>query len=254
MSDPRQHHYLPRFFLEGFCNEPDREQGRADRLYVYERGRVPRPSTPAREARVRDLYAFETTEGQRNADCERLLSKHEDAIAPIIRGIKEREVTKSRRLLNTIELRALAEFVGVTFMRVPAGLALQDNYVAPACKQLLEDAAEDPGRFRALVLELVEGQAIDPRRLEFEIEDSRQKILTGWFKRPEPPEMRLGSMLNTGIMIADVVSTMRCQLIVAPKHESFITGGRSRSSAEEEVAEGGPGGAGAAGAKELFIG
>jgi hypothetical protein len=61
---PRKHHYIPRFYLAGFASP-----GPKPRLWVYEKGRDPRKSTPKLEGCQRDFYTFEEN-GEKNFEFE----------------------------------------------------------------------------------------------------------------------------------------------------------------------------------------
>jgi hypothetical protein len=50
----RKHHYIPRFYVAGFASV-----GPKPRLWVYEKGRDPRKSTPKLEGCQRDFYTRE---------------------------------------------------------------------------------------------------------------------------------------------------------------------------------------------------
>jgi hypothetical protein len=80
VSDPRKHHYVPRFYLANFSSL----EGKKHRLWVYEKGREPRKSTPILEGCRKDFYAF-VENGQRNIEVEVWLSTLEAAVVSSLR-------------------------------------------------------------------------------------------------------------------------------------------------------------------------
>ena len=214
-NEPRRHHFLPASYLRNFCSEKGC-------LYVYERSKRPRQSTPKSEACIRDLYAYEDDNGK-NFEIEQILGKYESAAAPIIKGMMERE-TKQRRLLNSKEIEILEHFAALTFERVPAGRRLDEEYIAPAVKKLLTDAAKDPIRFAEMTKDVPEYEEVSEGERSAVIEATRQRLLDGYYDEPEPPGFRLHAMLHVARMIADELKKYSCMVVVAPKHENFITG------------------------------
>lgn len=216
MTLPRRHHYLPRWFLQNFC-EPG-----SDALYVYERGKEPRKARPETAAHVRDLYSFEEN-GALNVEFERLLQRHEDRVAPVIAGVLDREQSKNRRHLYEEERQTLAEFVGITFARTPAALQLAKEKIAPASKAMLKRIIGSPEELWDLAREFVERQNLPPDQIARVTEDVCEQVKSGALEREEPPALRLQSMFYTGLMIAEEVAQMNCVVLLAPKHDSFIT-------------------------------
>ncbi len=215
-NNPRRHHFLPVSYLRNFCSD------KGD-LYVYERGKAPRKSVPKKEAHIRDLYAYEGETGQ-NFDIEKILSKYESEAAPVIQGIVDRAKTKTHRHLKDGETETLRKLVALMFVRVPAGRKYDKDYVAPAARKILEESARDPQKFAAVLRELPENEQLPAEERDKIIEDARLKILNGHYNQPQPPWNRLYAMLEVASMIADTLRQYSCVIVLAPKHEAFITG------------------------------
>src|SRR5579884_4520103 len=141
-NNPRKHHYLPISYLRNFCSENGS-------LYVYERGKQPRKSNPKSEANIRDFYAYHADDGL-NYEYEHALSRHESEVAPVIQGIIDRKMPNQFRLLTPEEIDILRQFVAFTFTRVPAGRRFDREHAAPATKRLMERAAQNETKFKAL--------------------------------------------------------------------------------------------------------
>lgn len=211
-NNPRKHHFLPASYLRNFCSE-------CGCLYVYARGKTPRASAPQAEACIRDFYAYDGENGKA-FEIEEMLSRSESQAAPVMQGIIQREKNAERRLLTASEAEIVSYFAALTFVRVPAGRRLDQEYVAPAVARICREAAQDENKF----IRLMAGVLADESLSAEEIEEARLRILDGHYEYPEPPGMRLYAMLHVARMITEELAKYSCSIIVAPQHESFITG------------------------------
>jgi hypothetical protein len=215
-DNPRRHHFLPIFYLRNFCSAKGQ-------LYVYERGKLPRTSVPKQEAHIRDLYTFED-EGGKKFEIEKALSKYEGDAAPVIQGILDRTENRSHRHLTDSETDILRYLVALMFVRVPAGRKLDEQYIEPAVRKLLEGAAHDSRQFAELLKDVPEDENLSVEERALLIEDVRLGILNGYYNEPPAPGFRLQAMLHVAGMIAIELQGYSCLIVLAPKHEPFITG------------------------------
>src|SRR5260370_23556219 len=138
MKSPRQQHYIPRFYLSGFVDPSIFARDRKEVIWVYERGKDVRRSSPEKEARQRDSYTFEQS-GFRNVEIEERFGKLEAAVAPIISNLatSPRHVTES-------EKQILALFLGTMPIRTPAGRCFSVSRTMPFITERLTQADADP--------------------------------------------------------------------------------------------------------------
>lgn len=220
MSEPRQHHYIPRFYLSGFVDPRIlRREGR-ETLWVYERGRGPRASSPAKEARQRDFYSH--GEGAtRNASVEEWLSTLEQGVAPIIRSLREttRNITES-------EKEWLALFVGIARVRTPAQRRLAENRINPFVNKILKEAAADTSAFPAFMAKNYDPAYMgdfDPKDPQ-QVEGLRQAILGGALEQASSgPDFELSSMIEVGKKTGELLREMNWQVLHADDQEPFLT-------------------------------
>lgn len=215
-NNPRKHHFLPASYLSNFSNTDGT-------LYIYERGKSPRASAPHAVACIRDFYAYDSGDGKA-FEIEEILSRHESQAAPVLKGIVDREANGESRLLTNNENEIVAHFAALTFVRGPAGRRLNEEHIAPAVKRLFEQAAPDPQKFATLLQDVPYEEPLSAEERGTLVEDARIRILNGYFDHPEPPGLRLYAMLHVASMIADELRKYACMIVVAPKHEEFITG------------------------------
>lgn len=111
MNTPRAHHYVPQFYLQGFVDPS------SDRplLWVYEKNKPVRRSTPKESAHWRDFYAFEGKDNLKNFELERVLGQLESLVAPLVQGDPPAILAHKA---------AFATFVAFSHQRVPAAREL----------------------------------------------------------------------------------------------------------------------------------
>src|SRR6267378_4074242 len=115
---PRKHHYVSRFYLEGFCAPASAKTNGKRLLWVYEQRREPRCSVPGAEGWQRDFYSFEEND-TKNVDTERWFAGLETRIAPLIA-----DIVSCKRQPTEAERTCLAVFMGTMYTRTPLGRQL----------------------------------------------------------------------------------------------------------------------------------
>lgn len=130
---PRNTHFVPRFYLSGFCDPGESKP----RLWVYEKNKPIRKSAPSVEARQRDYYCL-TRASEDTLHIEELLCKTETVAAPVLRKARSKGW-----IFTQSEKEELAFFIGQMFNRGPAAREFFKNNV-----DVLRSLLEDPERSR----------------------------------------------------------------------------------------------------------
>lgn len=199
--------------MDGFCDPTVLAQTGKRVVWVYEKDRPPRPSTPHKEARERDFYAFERT-GERNFQVEEWLSTVEQNVAPIIKRLKN-----VRYVLTAAEREWLAIFGGTMHTRTPAGREFIGTRIEPAASRAIKEAASDLAEFRALCCSL--GLPMEP---DLDLEEVRKGILEGKYDSiAERPDFKLASVIDVGLKEAEVLLRFDWQIVHAYDSEYFLT-------------------------------
>lgn len=153
MSTAKRHHYLPQFFLRGFC------QG--SRFYVFDQQRNEgRLATPLNTAVIGYYYSYVDEEGARVEEVESDLARLESRARPVFDAFSDRDAISPEQRCY------MAVFLGFLACRTPAfertldetltGLAevmLRKNLLQPNADDLFESSAAeiadylDSGRF-----------------------------------------------------------------------------------------------------------
>jgi len=204
MSDPKKQHYVPKFYLKGFCRDGklwmyDRDRGNLDQL---------RPETVGI---AKDFYTFADEEDRRDVSAERELSRIENAAAPIIRRIEDRQ----RITLNG--KCELALFVGLMRYRVPdfeqEHKEFNDTVVKVIHKEMFPSV-------EAVETQLAwQGDRTDTesaRNIFGMIRDESYDVVTN---KPYYIEQ----MLHLGLATGEELATMEWLFIRAPQNSAFIT-------------------------------
>lgn len=220
MGEPRQHHYVPRFYLNGFADPTILRRENREVIWVYERGKDPRPSSPKNEAKQRDFYSYQQ-DGSRDFRVEKWLGDVEQQVAPIIASLM-----RDRRDITESEKARLALFAGTMQVRTPAGRRLAENRIDPLVTKLMEESAVDVSTFRKFVEE-----NSDPAYMgDFNVEDSvqveelRQSILNGRAEEiSNAPDFEMISMIEVGKKVAGLLFEMNWQTIYCESRERFLT-------------------------------
>lgn len=109
MTRPRRHHFVPRFYLEGFCADDARA------VAVYDRVRnAYRAQRPAEVAHRRDYYTYEDEQGALVFAIEEGLGEVEGAASAVIQRVD------NAAPLSDDDRLTLATYAAFQFTRTPA--------------------------------------------------------------------------------------------------------------------------------------
>jgi hypothetical protein len=206
-------HYLPRFYLQAFC-DPGSEKAREPYAWVYYRGeRKWKKRAPKNIAAKPNLYSVTDRAGVRNDEFENLLCFVEAAAAKVI-GTK---VVK-RRPLDPDDRVAMAYFVALIVNRLPAFLDQWSRFIVGIQRDKMRFLAQNPEAFNALRRDYEKKtgdkfpdwfgpQHMDPDR--YKIVPSKQSVL--------------GVALRPINAMADVLGRMNWTLLTTTLDAPFIT-------------------------------
>jgi hypothetical protein len=112
MKAPRAHHYVPQFYLGGFTDPLSTKPS----LWVYERSKPIRRSTPRESGHWHDYYVIESKDGSKNFELEHILSQLEGIVAPLLQQSNPAAILERKAVF--------AVFVAFSQQRVPAAREL----------------------------------------------------------------------------------------------------------------------------------
>lgn len=106
LSGPKRQHFIPRFYLEGFCQN--------GLLSLYDRvENAYRDQTPLNTTTIGHYYTFTDQEGRRRFDLEYLMSDYEGKAAPILKKLSQREE------ISDEERSDMSIFIAMLGFRIP---------------------------------------------------------------------------------------------------------------------------------------
>ncbi|MHA6829376.1 DUF4238 domain-containing protein [Ralstonia pseudosolanacearum] len=206
VNNPRRHHFVPRFYLAGFC--PDSR----DTLAVYDRARnAYRAQRPAELAHRRDFYAYEDEEGNRYFDIEAGLGEIEAATRAVIQRIDAEEP------LEVDDRHTLATYAGFQYARTPVFKAMYDTLFRHHAERVTNGLQQD----QETIAQELRGAGVP-------LDDAMSREQLGALAEAiaaEPDRTRsLGAMLRIATRFAAVFTQMQWTLWRRPSERtSFVT-------------------------------
>lgn len=206
-NHPKQHHYLPRFYLDGFCASGG--------FWVYdiERGTY-RNGSPTDTAKQRYYYALVAYDGERDLRVEQWLSGIESDAAEVIRKIERREQ------FGLEEKTLLALFMAAQHLRTP-NFEAQVNKTVEHFTDLASgrawgtvEAAEETLKF----LEAKKGEKLNLTAEEM-VKFYRHKEAKLVISR----NASLQAMMEMVGDLAEILAISDWTLLMAPEKKSFVT-------------------------------
>ena len=206
MNKPKRHHYLPKFYLEGFCNE---EGG----LYIFDRKiKEIRCQKPLNTALQKDYYTFIDKDGEKNLKIEEMLSQIEGDTKPIIEKLNNKEK------INNKEKEILSLFIGFLSTRTPSFQDMVDS----SMKQLNEIIIDRtfPDKEKTIhQLEKIKTQ----KNENWDSEKLAEFIVSKRWNLEIKREASLDMMIKQAPKTAELFYDMNWIFIHAPAGSSFMT-------------------------------
>jgi hypothetical protein len=202
MSDsPKRHHYLPRFYLEGFT--------RNRLLWLYDRERKQfRPGTPEKTAVIKHYYVLEMEDGGKDFSIERYFSVVEGKAKTVIDKIQRRTI------ITPAERADLALFIALLITRTPRFERDVQAMADAAAKHLIKRGVPNVETVENLLRR--SGTKLDPQDMLKFIQDEQ-------FTLKMSRNFILSAMVEKAHKFGLDVCLMNWKIVHAPERTSFIT-------------------------------
>jgi hypothetical protein len=211
MSEPRQHHILPEFYLAGFTNTGTRDG--LLHVFDYRRGKRYR-AKPRQAARERDFYRIEVPGEDRNV-IEKDLSRLESELAPTLRRVTETDVVSYE------DLSDLLSFASMVHVRGRKGLERIYLGLEEKITSGLEDGSLPRDEWERIV-DALRREGTDPTTL-LTYEEARRRAADGVWAPVAPRQLVLGVLPDMQRVIFDALVPHVWSLAVAvPEAGEFI--------------------------------
>lgn len=211
MSEPRQHHVLPEFYLAGFTDTGTK----SGMLHVFDQRRRKRyRAKPGQAARECDFYRIETPGEDRNV-IEKDLSLLEGALAPTLRRVTETDVVSYEDMAD------LLSFVSMIHTRGRRGLERMYLGLEDRMRRGLENGDLPQKEWRHIVGALLR-EGADSKALP-EYEEARRRAAGGVWSPVAPRQLVLGMLPDMQRAIFEALEPHVWSLAVArPDAGAFV--------------------------------
>ena len=207
MNTSKRHHYLPRFYLEGFSN--------TNILYVYDRKDDQyRKQTPLNTAIQKHYYTIDQKDGKKNIEIEKMLSQLEGNTKKVINNIM------LRRTLSNTDKTIMSLFISFQWTRIPDFECMVNESMRSNIKKIGDILHKDVNRIK----QTIQSYEKDTRdKIEIEAAKLKEFWDRGNFDIVINRNASLDMMLKIAPECARFLSIMDWVLAIAPKGYSFIT-------------------------------
>jgi len=183
MTKKRRHHYVPRFYLDGFVdlsNEPY--------IWVYEKGNPDVIKATAENIAVeKDYYSYTTAEGEKDSETlENIFAEVEGRTAPVFQKIRRHQC------LDGQERGLFALFIALMMVRVPNLRKSFERSGEELAKRYSKMLASDPVRFK---LDIEECERSTGKKIGVPVERVREFMLGDKYEIKVQPHYSLGLLM-----------------------------------------------------------
>ena len=211
MTKKKRHHYVPRFYLNGFVdphNEPY--------IWVYEKGNPQIIKATAKNVAVqKDYYSFITPKGDRDSETfENILAGIEGRVSRIFRKIKNEEN------LNDQERRLFSVFLAFSMARVPNFRENIEEMLGESMKKMNMILASDPRSFEAMIEKFERDTG---KKIGMSAEEFRKFMVEGRYDITATPQFGLGISALMAREFAPVFFKMKWAFWEATGDYKFVT-------------------------------
>ncbi|MBP7527333.1 MAG: DUF4238 domain-containing protein [Syntrophorhabdaceae bacterium] len=208
MNGPKRHHYLPQFYLEGFCRD--------GYLWVFDRETSEfRRQTPVNTAIQKHYYTVEDKDGKKDTSIEAFLSEIEGASKPVIQKIEAKEQ------ISDDDKYAMSVFIAFLMHRVPDFEKSVNKIGEHMIKHMADVMFSDEERAELMMKRYAEDRGGDES--EMSAKDLVAFHKSGAYKIDMHRNVSLRCMLNMSTDIANLFFQLDWILFHVPKKSSFVT-------------------------------
>ncbi len=192
LSGPKRHHFLPRFYLEGFTE--------GGVLAVYDRiVNTVRVQNPVNTGVIGHFYTFEDADGRKRFEVEKMLSECEAKASIVIEKLsQQRDITDDDRA-------DLAIFVALACFRTPDVIdslkLFNSNLIRDIADRMFSRVAEVKERMR-----VTPGAPSDEDALHDEAQELVDFVRNGNCKVTTQHAWAIGTAMQTALKIAPILA------------------------------------------------
>jgi hypothetical protein len=210
MTKKRRHHYIPRFYLEGFIDSVNQPY-----IWIYEKGDpIVRKATIDDIAVQKDYYSFIDIYGKKDTETyENALAEVESKLAPAFKKIK------NHGSLTNEDKGAFAVFLGLILTRVPNFRENIQKTAGELLKAMSKILASNSANFRSYVKKIENDIG---EKIGMPLDDLRKFVLEGKYSIHVDPQHSL-PMLTLAGNLAPIFCDMKWAFFKTTDSDKFVT-------------------------------
>lgn len=211
MAKKKRHHYIPKFYLEGFVDPHNKPY-----IWSYEKGiSIIRKATSSNIAVQKYYYAFPTFEGAKDSDTvENALAAIEGEVAPVFKKIKSQEN------LEEEEKYWFAIFLALMMTRVPNFRDNVERAAAEIIKKSGTILASNAEQFEYFIRRFEEETG---EKIKIPLDELRKFWLSEEYEIVIEPHFSLGIFYEIFQDFAPIFFNMNWTFLIATDDFKFVT-------------------------------
>ena len=185
-------------------------------LWVYEKGKAPRASTPREEAHENYYYTYQDESGTQKT-VEEKFAEIESEIAPVFTKLDDR-----RYFFSPEEKESMAIFLALMFTRVPMGRDFIDRLYASVTREQVLKVAQDESNFNTVYESYCRDEERSPSRAE--MEKIRKFALSGKYQvTQESRGWNIAKIFQVALTTAPLLLQLNWRVLHSDSENTFVT-------------------------------
>jgi hypothetical protein len=210
MTDPKRHHFVPKFYLSNFCRD--------GLLWVYDkRNRICRKQQPVDTCVIKHFYTVQIDNNEKYVGLEKFYSIIEFYAKLAI------DKLKSRKELNEDDMGSLCFFIAFMFTRNPISIAAAESIMKDMGHRMAVDGFGSVERAKQ---SLAEFERSSGEKYEISAEEMQEYICSDDFKFEVSKGWSLGLNFQLGFELYPILWQLDWYIFWSPNDYSFITSDR----------------------------
>lgn len=211
MAKKKRHHYIPRFYLDGFVDPHNKPY-----IWVYEKGSPNIIKATARNIAIqKNYYSVATSEGEKDSEVfENALAELEGRAAPIFQKIRNHES------LNGQERSLFSIFLAFTMTRVPSHRENIEKATGEFMKKMSIILASNPAGFKSMIEKFERDRG---NKIGMSVEELRKFMLEGQYDITTDPQFSLGMIPMMAKSLIPIFYKMDWAFLEATDDYKFVT-------------------------------
>lgn len=201
------HHYVPKFLLEYFAEN--------NLFWVYDRkNNEYRQQTPKSTTGEKGFYTFNTKEGEKLDDLEKMFAKIEGKASLVVKTLVE-----GKTKVSFEEKVDMAIFIASLYLRIPDSIKSSQKSIGLMTKKIMSFANSNKQYFDKMVTEI---ESKEGKGFMGDKEKVRKMLIDEDYDLEVPKEWALKTMAESLNDLFRYMVQMKWMILIAPPKKSFL--------------------------------